>query len=163
MQHRKAKTGLGMSALLVLMLVAVGGLAQESPDKRPEGVSVTSYEIVVLELPKPLVKVYADGQRRSYTEVYVVRVKGNFLTHLSDAPFIFVGDHLISEYGGTEDGIYFKIYGDSLLDYLDGNSFGYGYDGQLQDTVSVRFMPDTLRPFRRVKDLSELTKPNGEK
>jgi hypothetical protein len=135
------------AVVLVVLLAAVFSQPQQ---KGIEEISIASYDISVQEFDKPFTKIDEKGVKRSYKKAYVVRLRGNFGEIGAIPVDIFVGDYRIPEYGGTKDGIYFKIYDDELLEKLEGKPLGYGFQGQKVETLDIQFRPSTLKPFKKL-------------
>ena len=99
--------------VLALMLLPMAGFAQK-PKEDPHKINITSYEILVQELKKPYIKIDGKGMKRSYTKVYIIKLKGYFGEVGAIPVDIFIGNYKVPEYGGTKDGIYFKVYEEKL-------------------------------------------------
>ena len=131
--------------LLVLLALPIAASAQE----RRRGVEIRSYEIALADLDHPETRI-ADGVRRTFSQVYIVELKGDFGEIGAIPVDVYIGDHKIEEYGGTHDGIYFKVYDEALFDRLEGQPFAYGFEGEKVETLDLRFTARDRRPFKRI-------------
>lgn len=135
--------------VLVSLQIACALLAaQERAAQRPE-IMIIGYEIKLQEFEKPIIRINEKGEMQRYTKAYVVYVKGSFGEPRAIPVEIYIGDYRVPEYGGMKDGIYFRIYEDTLLQRLEGKPFGYGYEGQKLKTFEVPFTPSKNRPFKK--------------
>ena len=131
--------------LLVLVALPIAASAQE----RRRGLEIRSYEIALADLERPETRV-TDGVRRTFEQVYIVELEGDFGAFGAIPVDVYIGDHRIEEYGGTRDGIYFKVYDEALLDRLEGQPFAYGFEGRKVETLDLRFTARDRRPFKRI-------------
>lgn len=139
-------------AALVLFMLPVPIFAQQGEGKF-KNISISSYEISVHEFEKPFMKIDTKGTKRSYTKVYIINLKGNFGEPSAIPVDIFIGDYKVPEYGGTKDGIYFRIYDEKLLEDLENKQFSYGFQNQKVKTFKLRFTPNALRPFKKAEGI----------
>ncbi len=65
---------------------------------------------------------------------------------------LYIGDYRVPEYGGTRDGLYFRIYDERLLSRLEGKEFRYRFAGPEIHHSGVRFSTTGLRPFKVMKE-----------
>ncbi len=146
-----------VSALWALLLVTASPLvlAQEAV-RRP--IEIRSVEISVAPLAQPRAFLDIEGVEHSADEVYIVELRGDFGEIRAIPVEIYIGNYKVEEYGGTENGIYFKVYDPSFFDRLDDQPFAYGFQGQRVKELELRFTPNELRPFARI----ELPKPMSE-
>lgn len=154
--------------LVTLLITASTGVfqatAQDDKQKRPK-ISISSYDIYIQVLTKPRIIVDAKGQQKSYTKAYVVRLKGYFAVDRAIPVDVYIGDYKIPEYGGTKDGIYFKVYDEKLLQKLDNQAFGIGLMNQKIQTLKLKFQLRKKRPFKifEEKDGDPRSPPEIEK
>lgn len=137
-----------VSMLLILSMIVLP-LFSQGHGKRRQEITITSYDISVQVYEKPFAKLDEKGQKKSYSKAYVVRLKGNFGEVRAIPVDIFIGDYKVPEYGGTEDGIYFKIYDEKLLQKLENKAFGYGYQNQKIKTFKLKLRPSKKKPFKK--------------
>lgn len=135
-------------AAFALLLPGVS-FAQQREEK-PREIRVSGYEIFEQDFEKPLIRLDERGARRSYTRAYVVHLKGNFGEIRAIPVDIFIGDYKVPEYGGTKEGVYFRIYDEKLLEKLEGRPFAYGFQGQKIKTFEIRFSPASRKPFKKI-------------
>lgn len=139
------------SLFLIAALACAGSpavLGQQAEPRR--AVTIRSYEIGLAELPRPEVRRDSAGVERSYDRVYVVHLKGDFGAPRAIPVDIWIGDYKVEEYGGTEEGIYFKVYDEGLFDRLENQPIAWGLQGQKVATVELRFTPSRLMPFQPI-------------
>ena len=134
--------------IAVVLVVLLAAVFSQPHQKGPEKVNIASYDISVQEFDKPFIKIDEKGIKRTYTKAYIIRLKGNIDVSGAISVDIFIGDYKVPEYGGTKDGIYFKIYDDELLEKLEGQPFGYGFQGQKVEILDIQFRPSTLKTFK---------------
>ena len=73
-------------------------------------VRMNSYSIERQALRAPAYATDTAGRRRLFNEVYIVSIKGSIPTFGALPVQIFIGEEPVREYGGTGDGIYFKVH-----------------------------------------------------
>lgn len=110
----------------------------EGHDKLP-AVQLVSYEIVRLELKQPVRLRDSEGKEQSYDRAYLVTLKGTFPRNQGLGMELYIGDYRVPEYGGTRDGIYFRIYDDKLLTRLEGKEFRYRFASKEIRSFDMRF------------------------
>jgi len=140
------------TAALLLVTLAFGApmAAPGQRAERPRGIEIRSYEIALADLERPETRLDAKGVKRTFGQVYIVELKGDFGEPGAIPVDIYIGDHKIEEYGGTRDGIYFKVYDEALFDRLEGQPFAYGFEGQRVGALDLRFTTRGQRPFKRI-------------
>lgn len=136
-------------AVLALLILPCASSGQARGEKTQE-IRITGYDIFEQDFEKPLTRIDERGARRTYGRAYVVHVKGSFGEPRAIPVDLFIGDYRVPEYGGTKEGIYFRIYDDTLLEKLEGRLFAYGFEGQKVRTTDVRFSPTSRKPFKRI-------------
>jgi hypothetical protein len=110
----------------------------ESHDKLP-AVQLLSYEIVRLELKSPVRLRDSEGKEQSYERAYLVTLKGTFPRNQGLGMELYIDDYRVPEYGGTRDGVYFRIYDDKLLARLEGKEFRYRFASKEIRSLDMRF------------------------
>jgi hypothetical protein len=125
-------------------------LCGQEHEEKPGEIRITRYEIFEQDFEKPLIRLDERGAPQSYNHAYIVHLKGDFGKHGAIPVDVFIGDYIVPEYGGTSEGIYFRIYEEKLLEKLAGLPFSYGFEGQKVKTTAVRFLPASLRPFKKI-------------
>jgi len=110
---------------VLLALVAAPQTRGEAPQPSGERLELRGYEAYHVRLAQPFTRLEADGEKRTSTEAYVVRLKVSRPESWGEKVDYFVGDYRIPEYGGWEEGIYFKVYDRALFDSLRGGELRY--------------------------------------
>lgn len=151
-----------MKRILVFALVSLSccsllvGLhpaqAQTSNQERPKIVELKSYEIVQLELKKPVRLRDAEGKEQSYERAYLVTIKGTFPRDQAIGMELYIGDYRVPEYGGMKDGIYFRIYDEKLLNNLEGKEFRYRIGRTEIRSLEKHFSTKEAQPFKTQKE-----------
>lgn len=144
--NRKTTAALLLVALALAAPMAAPGQQRE----KPRGIEIRSYEIALADLPRPEKRLDALGRERTFDRVHIVELEGYFGEIGAIPVDIYIGDYKVEEYGGTPDGIYFKVYDEALFDRLEGQPFAYGLEGQKVDTLTLRFTSRNQRPFKRI-------------
>ena len=126
--------------------------AQTSSQEGPSPVALYSYEIVQLELKKPVRLRDAEGKEQSYDRAYLVTLKGTFPRDQGIGMELYIGDYRVPEYGGTKDGMYFRIYDEKLLNSLEGKEFRYRIGRAEIRSLEKRFSTKEARPFKTQKE-----------
>jgi hypothetical protein len=137
---------LGSSASLL------GSAAQSQDQTKREPIRLTSYEITQLELTKTVRLLDTEGKEQKYDRAYVVTLKGNFPLNQGLGFELYIGDYRIPEYGGTRDGLYFRIYDEKLLSRLEDKDFRYRFGPGEMRSLDTRFSVKTFRPFKTQKE-----------
>lgn len=126
--------------------------AQTNNQEKAGTVGLSSYEIVQLELRKPVRLRDAEGKEQSYERAYLVTLKGTFPRDQGIGMELFIGDYRVPEYGGTKDGIYFRIYDEEILNSLEGKDFRYRIGRTEIRSLGKRFSTKGARPFKTQKE-----------
>lgn len=136
----------------VVLLGLLSGLVFPAQQKKPSGpVTISAYDIYEQRLKQPMTVMDIRGVKKTTEKIYIVELKGEFDEPGAIPVDIFIGDYKVPEYGGTKEGIYFKIYDGELLQRLEAKPFGYGYKDQKIKTFKLKFKPSLLKPFKIVK------------
>jgi hypothetical protein len=99
-------------------------------------VRLDSYSVERQHLKAPRSVRDVNGQRRFYSDVYIVKLKGDIPIYRAVPVQLFIGDDPIREYGATAGGIYFKVYEFEQLRRWDGKAFRYALrPGELTQTA----------------------------
>jgi hypothetical protein len=70
---------------------------------------------------------------KSYSQAYLIRLKiSNMPKYSGSGVDFYIGNYKIPEYGGTEDGIYFKVFEKEVLQGMNSEKIRYKY-GTSQD------------------------------
>src|SRR6266852_557373 len=112
--------------------------SQERGAERPPA-QLSSYEVVQLELKKPVKLRDTEGKEQTYDRAYLVTLKGTFPVNQAMGLELFIGDYRIPEYGSTRDGLYFRIYDAKLLERLEGKDVRYRFGSPEIRSFGVRF------------------------
>lgn len=134
-----------VAALLVTS--ANAALGQEKPEP---AIEIRAVEIYSAPLPEPRLYRDSEGLERTAEDVLIVELEGDFGKARAIPVEIYIGDYKVEEYGGSEKGIYFKVYDPELLSRLEGRQLAYGFQGQKVRTLELRFQPSELKPFPRL-------------
>lgn len=141
-------------AALIWFMLPVSVFAQQG-EGTFKNITISSYDISVQDFEKPFMKIDERGVKRNYRKAYVVNLKGYFGKSSAIPVDIFIADYKVPEYGGTKDGIYFRIYDEKLLEDLENKPFSYGFQNQKVQTFKLKFTPNALRPFKTIKKRSQ--------
>lgn len=128
------------TSLIALFIVPGATAAQE-----PAELHIKDYKILVQQLERPVMRKDAKGEKQRYEKVYVVELKGYFGGPRAIPIDIYIGDYKIPEYGGTKDGVYFKIYDSALLEKLEGQPFALGIENRKVKILNLKFTPSAQR------------------
>ena len=123
---------------------------QEQPKSEP--IRLISYEIVQLELKKSIRLRDADGKEQSYDRAYLLTLKGTFPRDQALGLELYIGDYRVPQYGGTRDGLYFRIYDEKLLARLEGKEFRYRFASPEIHSFDVRFSAKSSQPLKTQKE-----------
>lgn len=132
------------TSLIALFIVPGATAAQEPPE-----LHIKDYKIFVQQLERPVMRKDAKGEKQRYEKVYVVELKGYFGEPRAIPIDIYIGDYRIPEYGGTKDGVYFKIYDSALLERLEGQPFALGIENRKVKILKLKFTPSAQRKWRK--------------
>jgi hypothetical protein len=109
----------------VLLALGAAQTRGEAPRASGERVELRGYEAYHVRLAQPFTRLEANGEKRTATEAYVVRLKISRPEFWGEKIDYFVGDYRIPEYGGWAEGIYFKVYDRDLFESLRGGELRY--------------------------------------
>lgn len=133
-----------------ILLESAFAQAQDQTKKEP--IRLISYEITQLELRKTIRRIDTEGKEQKYDRAYLVTVKGNFPLYQALGFELYIGDYRIPEYGGTRDGLYFRIYDERLLSRLEGKDFRYRFGPGEMHSLDTRFSTKNFHPFKVQKE-----------
>ena len=133
----------GISTALLALSLSGGGYAParaqtEGQDRLPP-IQLVSYDIVRLELKKPVRLRDLEGKEQTYDRAYLVTLKGTFPRNQGLGMELYIGDYRVPEYGGTRDGIYFRLYDEKLAASLEGKEFRYRFASKEIRSLNMRF------------------------
>jgi hypothetical protein len=126
--------------------------AQTNNQEKAATVGLNSYEIVQVELKKPVRLRNAEGKEQTYERAYLVTLKGTFPRDQGIGMELFIGDYRVPEYGGTKGGVYFRIYDEKILNSLEGKDFRYRIGRTGIRSLEKRFSTKEARPFKTQKE-----------
>jgi hypothetical protein len=126
--------------------------AQAQDETKKEPIRLISYEITQLELRNTIRLLDSQGKEQRYDRAYVVTLKGNFPLNQALGFELYIGDYRIPEYGGTRDGLYFRVYDEKLLSRLEGKEFRYRFGPREISSLDTRFSVKNYRPFKIQKE-----------
>jgi hypothetical protein len=115
--------------ILTLLIGSLAAAAATTSFAAPP-VRLDSYSVEKRALREAVESVDADGARRPFNQVYVVRLKGVIPTTQAHPVKLFIGDMPVQEYGATKDGVYFHIYDPKQLRNLHGKAFRFATHGK---------------------------------
>lgn len=110
-------------------------------ESQEEAISIRGVTVSEIHLPRAF-KVMKNGEEKSYTKAHKVSLQGSFMVDRAIPVEIFIGDYRVPEYGGTPDGIYFKIYDEKLLKSLNNQFIAYGFDNKKWRILSLQLKLD---------------------
>ncbi|MBZ0273872.1 hypothetical protein K8I61_17675 [bacterium] len=125
-----------LSIIAILFVLAAGAALAGD---RADAVSITGYDIARVTLPEA-VTVTRDEKPVTYTEGYVVRVKGTFPRGTADTVELSVGETRIEEYASYPGGLYFVVFERSRLDAMNGQAIRWRF-GATGKTTAVTIVP----------------------
>lgn len=137
---------------LLAVFVSPSALHPQAREVSRPAISLSSYDVVLLELKKPFVMRDREGKPQSYDRAYVVTLKGRFPADQALGMELFIGDYRVPEYGGTRDGLYFRIYDEKLLARLEGKDFRYRFATKEIHSFNIRFSVERFQPFKLSKE-----------
>ena len=143
---------LGFFALASSGILLGSASVQAQDQTKREPIRLISYEITQLELKKTVRLLDTEGKEQKYDRAYVVTVKGNFPLYQALGFELYIGDYRIPEYGGTRDGLYFRIYDERLLSRLEGKEFRYRFGPGETHSLETRFSTKNFHPFKVQKE-----------
>lgn len=143
---------LGFVSLCLSASPFASAQAQSQDRSKPEAIRLSSYDVVQLELKKPMRMRDAEGKEQSYDRAYVVTLKGTFPLFQGHALELFIGDYRVPEYGSTRDGLYFRIYNEKLLASLEGKEFKYKFGSAEVHSFEKRFSTKSSQPLKMQKE-----------
>ncbi len=122
--------------------------AQTQDQAVREQIRLISYEVSQLELKKTVQLLDTEGKEQRYDRAYIVTLKGSFPLNQALGFELYIGDYRIPEYGGTHDGLYFRIYDQKLLSRLENKEFRYRFGPGEVRSLDTRF---SMKSFHTLK------------
>jgi hypothetical protein len=142
---------------LVVFWVTMGLLssAQTQPKASADAgasIQLVSYQVVQLELRAPVRLRDPEGKEQSYHRAYLITLNGTFPRDQGLGFELFIGDYRIPEYGGTREGLYFRIYDPKIVSSLEGKEFGYRFGGKEVRSFGMRFSMKRAQPLKVIQE-----------
>lgn len=114
------------------------------PASQPDSIRLIDQSIHYVKLAFPYQTTDEKGGKKQYTTAWLVRFRLENMPRAMGASMdFFIGDYQIPEYGGWENGIYFKIYDPALLEQLQGQAISIR-------TTSEQKSTPTRQLFRKI-------------
>jgi hypothetical protein len=139
---------IGSSAIIIGSSPAQAQDQTKQDQTKREPIRLTSYEVSQFELKSTVRLLDTEGKEQKYDRAYVVTLKGNFPLNQALGFELYVGDYRVPEYGGTHDGLYFRIYDQQLLSRLENKEFRYRFGPGKMRSLDARF---SMKRFRNLK------------
>lgn len=109
---------------------------------------LSGQEVHRVELDVPYTTTNMKGQKRQYSEAFIVLLKLEYPPFRGPAVEFFIGDYRVPEFGGWREGVYFKVYDPELLTQLTGQEMRYRIpDHEIQsfnETLKVPPLKDLI-------------------
>ena len=107
---------------------------------KPQTLELTSVKIHKTRLNYSHKVREKDGKERVYEQAWLVLLSFKNSEPVMDTRIDFyIGDYRIPEYGGTNDGIYFRVYDESLLKSLNNQEISVGIDDKGKRSLGKKF------------------------
>ena len=120
----------------------------QPPTGATPSVHLESFQVVQQELKKPTRVRDSEGREQTYSRTYLVTLKGTFPRDQGLGMELYIGDYRVPEYGGTADGLYFRVYDPKMLSSLEGKEFRYRFAGSQLNGLGVRFSAKKTQPAK---------------
>jgi hypothetical protein len=113
--------------------------ARPGADAKPDSLELTDIELHKVRLSYPHKFREKDGNDKVYEQAWVVLLSFKTSLPVTDTSLDFyIGDYRVPEYGGFKDGIYFRIYEESLLRSLDEKEISVGVGGNKEQSLGKK-------------------------
>jgi hypothetical protein len=127
----------GLSLAAIWLAGAAGSVAlgqQADSQQREEQLRLEGYDVAFVRLERPHTVRDSLGEERTYNEAFLVRLMVPHPGFWGERVNYFIGDFWVPEYGGWEQGVYFKVYERALFLSLDSLDVRYriGSDGPVR-------------------------------
>ncbi len=108
--------------------------------EKRDPLELTAIEIHKVRLDYPHKLREAEGKERVYEQAWLILFSFKNLGPPRDTAMnLFIGDYRIPEYAGFQEGIYFRIYEERLMESLDGQEVSVGSAGKKMKSLGKRF------------------------
>lgn len=105
-----------------------------------EPLELTGVDLHKVRLAAPHKRREQDGTEKVFDQAWLVLLSFRNPPPVTNTALdIFIGDYRIPEYGGFQNGIYFKIYDESLLSSLNGQEISAGVAGKKKQSLGRKF------------------------
>ena len=141
---------------VAMCLLSSAQAPQTSSDAGP-AIRLTSYQVVQLDLRAPVVHRDSAGREQTYHRAFLVTLKGDFPRDQGLGLELFIGDYRIPEYGGTRDGLYFRIYDPKTISGFEGKEIKYRFGGHEIRSFGIRFSTKGSQPLKVIKETSPIS------
>jgi hypothetical protein len=130
------------SVLLIFLLAISGSVSAQT---------FYGYDVVSLKLKSPVTVQEGDASR-TFNEVFIVRLRGEFPPQSKAAFEFFIGPYQVLDWGRMKDGVFFKIYGEDRLRSLSGKPFLYRSNNSEIVNCGLTFVPEDFTPFKSIDE-----------
>lgn len=114
--------------------------AAPATEVREEPIELTGIELHKVKLAAPYKMRDKDKKERVFDQAWLVLLAfKNPLPVRNMQTDIYIGDYRVPEYGGYRNGVYFKIYEESLLRSLNDKEVSVGVDGEAKRSLGRKF------------------------
>lgn len=104
------------------------GCSEQPQEMAMPAISYKGNEIYQVRFEKPVQRPDLIGNMKSWQQGYMVKLKMTLPPAPSPVFNVYLGDELIPEHGGWQEGIYFWVYDGAKLQTLQGRTISYQMD-----------------------------------
>jgi hypothetical protein len=137
-------------AVLLLLLTLEFACAQSTTDQQSFTLELKDVQVYQVQAKEPYTYKDKENKTKEVNTAYLVKLVFDKRPQpTNDRIDFYIGDYRIPEYGGTSEGIYFRLIEPGLLDKLNNQAIGYQIGSQQKVSLKKNFMkPDTrtLKP-----------------
>jgi hypothetical protein len=120
--------------------------ASSGAEVQPTPLELTGVELHKVRLSYPHKLREKDGKEKVYEQAWLVLFSFKNPPPTMDTRMDFyIGDYQVPEYGGSKNGIYFRIYEESLLRSLDEKEISVGVGGKKERSLGKKLSTKDYR------------------
>lgn len=137
-------------ALLILLATLECACAQSTADQHTLTLELKNVQVYQVQAKKPYTYQDKENKTKEVNSAYLVKLvfdkKPQPMNQRID---FYIGDYKVQEYGGTSDGIYFRLIEPGLIDKLNNQAISYQVGNEQKVSLKKNFTkPDakSLKP-----------------
>ncbi len=136
-------------AVVVSVAAVLAALAPAAANFEPQGPLLFGYDVTLVQLDAPREVKQPDGQTRTYTQAYLIRLFVYLPGGYRETPEFYIGDRKFASFRKFPKGVYFLVFERLELDAMAGREIRYSLPSELGEVRSFSYAPQAQFQPRR--------------